>query len=54
MAISELDALSDEDRTAVTAAANVVQQLSAVLRQVQCDVTRPIRVGIAPEWVIFP
>jgi hypothetical protein len=44
-----LDALSDEDRTAVAAAANVVQQLSAALHDVQCDVTEPIRAGIAPD-----
>ncbi|MFD8261988.1 hypothetical protein ACFV19_24370 [Streptomyces griseoluteus] len=49
MTISQLPQLTDEDREAVTAASQVVGQLTAVLRDVRCDVTVAVRAGLAPE-----
>lgn len=48
MTISQLPALNDEDRQAVAAAAQVAQQLTAVLREIPCDVTAPVPAGLAP------
>ncbi|MEU6589467.1 hypothetical protein ABZ923_09570 [Streptomyces sp. NPDC046881] len=49
MTISQLEQLTDEDRGAVAAAAQVVEQLTAVLREVPCEVARPVRAGLAPQ-----
>ncbi|MFI0192096.1 hypothetical protein ACH4PW_31690 [Streptomyces sp. NPDC017082] len=49
MTTSQLPQLTDEDREAVAAASQVVGQLTAALRDVRCDVTVPVRAGLAPE-----
>jgi len=47
--ISQVDGLTDEDRAAVGAAAQVVRQLAAALEQVPCPTVLPVRVGLAPD-----
>ncbi|GHI90658.1 hypothetical protein [Streptomyces olivaceus] len=48
MSISQLPDLTDEDRQAVAAAAQVVQHLTSVLRDIPCDVTTPVPAGRVP------
>jgi len=49
MSISRLPDLTDEDRQCVSAAAQVVRQLTEVLREIPCDVTTPVPAGLAPQ-----